>query len=566
MVTLSPECLRALDSMLRFSIRALLLFTAFVAAWLGSALRQQKAQTTAVRLVRSHGGHVYYSFQQTGAGPPDFVDDASPPLLNWIRDHRAVDFFYSIAGAKIGGRPVAGLWPADAELAPIFARVRWLQFTTFPVTDRTLLYISAASELETLNIWDARRTTSVGVRFLCKLAKLKNIELVETRATDESLKALERLESLETLRLLGGSASDDGLFCLRGHSALRELSLGPDNSRVTGVGFRQLTFLQNLRKLELPNTGVDDDSDVSELSELTRLECLDLSGTRRITDGALSSIGRLKNLKELYLKNAAVSSAGLARIRSLKNLETLDLGGNERVDDTGMRHLAALPRLRQLRLDGTNVTSRGLRLFVSSKTLRWLALSGTGADSCAIENALPNCNVFPGTASQDRWVRVFIAPTRMRSLVNRMIAIATCLGADTKLPKLIVQLKQFHSVLSESDIYAVSDADDLYERLKKFEAPGDWGTRLRLAAASFESADDASHRIRQVKHIARGRPLSAAELRELQDQRETVALNLEAARDRLQLAARALGLGQPDIRVIWSTTRPSADAPSSERQ
>ncbi len=79
----------------------------------------------------------------------------------------------------------------------------------------------------------------------------------------------------------------------------------------------------------------------------------------KIGDGALKSVGKLKNLTRLSLDQTSITDAGLANLKNLKNLQYLNLYGTA-VTDAGIRQLASLKSLKTLYLWQTKVTPAGV--------------------------------------------------------------------------------------------------------------------------------------------------------------------------------------------------------------
>lgn len=89
-----------------------------------------------------------------------------------------------------------------------------------------------------------------------------------------------------------------------------------------------------------------------------QLAWLNLSGTR-ITDEGLRGFEKFENLSRLHLDQTAVSDAGLAHLTDLGRLEYLNLYANENITDAGIEHLKQMESLRRLYLWQTKVTDEG---------------------------------------------------------------------------------------------------------------------------------------------------------------------------------------------------------------
>jgi hypothetical protein len=94
------------------------------------------------------------------------------------------------------------------------------------------------------------------------------------------------------------------------------------------------------------------------------------------SDDALSAVGQLVGLEELFLSDSAVTDAGLVHVRHLRHLRDLDLT-NTPITDDGIVHLRMLTRLSELRLNATGVSDGGLCQLRDLTQLRVLGLSDT---------------------------------------------------------------------------------------------------------------------------------------------------------------------------------------------
>ena len=117
------------------------------------------------------------------------------------------------------------------------------------------------------------------------------------------------------------------------------------------------------------------DADLGHIQDLTRLECLELDGTR-ITDAGLAHLQGLTRLQVLDLSETQVTDAGLTRLQGMAELWQLHLT-DTRVTDAGLAHLQGLTRLEWLYLDGTQVTDTGLAHLKGMTELTDLGLTGT---------------------------------------------------------------------------------------------------------------------------------------------------------------------------------------------
>jgi hypothetical protein len=182
---------------------------------------------------------------------------------------------------------------------------------------------------------------------ISRLTDLRILTLFSTGITDEGLEHLRPLRSLRGLELNQASISNRGLAVLMDLPALEHLEL---NTGVTDAGLRQVAQLSNLRWLRIVD-GKMWGPGLAELAKLPRLERLCISqsrgslfdrhikyiegltqlksltlwggGCNRLTDASLASIGRLRNLEELYFIGTMpkFTPTGVAQLKGLKNLK-----------------------------------------------------------------------------------------------------------------------------------------------------------------------------------------------------------------------------------------------------
>jgi hypothetical protein len=120
------------------------------------------------------------------------------------------------------------------------------------------------------------------------------------------------LTKLEWLYAGGTKLTDDGLRHLADLTELRFLDLNW-TAGITGSGFKHLGGLKNFSELHAHTTQVDD----AAMEHLVGLPLVKLSLIRtKITDAGLPHLKQMKALRELWLQETMVSSAGLTELRA----------------------------------------------------------------------------------------------------------------------------------------------------------------------------------------------------------------------------------------------------------
>ncbi len=181
------------------------------------------------------------------------------------------------------------------------------------------------------------KITDEGLRTLTNLQHLTNLDL---RNTDINGIGLSHFKNLKRLNLRSTKLNDNGLASLKEMKNLEWLSLKfagnrEDNKeQLTNKGLANLQGLTQLTHLCLYGTQNINDKTLAYLSNLTKLQYLDL-GNAFMTDVGLANLGNLSELKELHIdhhRDNGYRDKGLTHLKGLKNLEVLslvDMGSSE---------------------------------------------------------------------------------------------------------------------------------------------------------------------------------------------------------------------------------------------
>lgn len=183
------------------------------------------------------------------------------------------------------------------------------------------------------------------------------------RLTDDDLAGVHRLKHLTRLDLTGTQISDCGLSHLRG-TAISSLSL--ERTSISDEGLRSLERLQlsslNLNATAIKGPGLAaftnmpierldaepsqlEDEGLRQIGKLTQLRLLFVSSPN-ITDGGLRYLSRLTNLERLSIEGKKLTDDGIVRIaQDLTALQDLIVGGGAVTDDCNRRLRAIRPML-----------------------------------------------------------------------------------------------------------------------------------------------------------------------------------------------------------------------------
>ncbi len=127
----------------------------------------------------------------------------------------------------------------------------------------------------------------------------------------------------------------------------------------TGLLVLPLSKENNQLEVSAVNVRTFSDPQAALLTKIsTQLVWLKLGDTQ-ITDGAMVSIAKLKNLQKLHLERTAITDAGLRQLANLPYLEYLNLYGTA-ITDGGLAALNTLKSLQTVYLWQTKTTESGI--------------------------------------------------------------------------------------------------------------------------------------------------------------------------------------------------------------
>ena len=212
----------------------------------------------------------------------------------------------------------------------------------------------------------------------------------------------------------GSSAPQDDAASIKALESLGAMLNKDGNGNVTSADFRgvevsnddlkSLAGLKSIRNLDLRDCAVTT-AGIPAIEGLTSLKALRFSGKSGktdVTDDAMSSIGKLTNLKVLaldFLKFAA-GADGLKQLSNLKDLEELYIG-NTLVNDDSLEVIAAnFPKLKKLRVAASQVSDEGAKHIAKLSNLVELDVSensllfDTGLEHFAAMKQLKKLNCY----------------------------------------------------------------------------------------------------------------------------------------------------------------------------
>ncbi len=264
------------------------------------------------------------------------------------------------------------LGPDDLYMLRVSSLVR-----TADADKRVLEPISHLTGLQILRLYKTG-ITDKGIELLKELHSLRALELHEERIGVSGMAALKDLLNLEYLDCMT-EPTDAGLKHLGQLPNLRWLRIRTGN--IGGPGLAELAALPRLERLCIWGSSPISDRHIKCLEGLTQLKSLTLWGAacNQLTDASLASIGKLKNLEELYFIRTSprFTPAGAAHLRSLKNLKKVTfsfLWNRSTFDgDEVIRYLAALPNLESIK-GISYLSAEGMQTLTTFRNLKCLGV------------------------------------------------------------------------------------------------------------------------------------------------------------------------------------------------
>lgn len=206
---------------IRFSLRAVLLFTTVIAVWFGYRANVAREERPALDLVRQSGGSALYSHHIHG--------NLQSLIPTSIRESVGEEYF---------GRAVRlnfrGGMPRSDEAFTLLGR---LPAVTVLNTDES-----------------GSGITDEGLRHVSNLHRLSCFRLPDAQISDDGLRHLSDLTEMELLDLGGNKITDAGIPSFLNLKKLDILILA--RTSVTDAGIQQFAALQGLRYLNVQYTAV----------------------------------------------------------------------------------------------------------------------------------------------------------------------------------------------------------------------------------------------------------------------------------------------------------------------
>jgi hypothetical protein len=388
----------------RFSLRTLLVMVGVLGVLLGCVgifWQRLHRQRQIVGAIREAGGQVRYDYEFGMGSDLDF------PLLTI--DDTPISFEESKNGQRKRTRVTSAGTVVDVETP------------RGPKAIRRIFGDDAFAHVESVEfLWHSQPPEKFDPRLLLELPQLKLVWLWHAQVNDEWIDCVARAAELRILNLLGetkGVATGEGLAQLQAAKHLQSLGL-------SGEWVRDETITGVSRLRQLKALGIGSDANVTSamfqnLVELTELRELTIVRAKRIDDQGAEHLGRMQNLRTLWLSQTSITDASLAHVSKLSQLEWLDVSVTS-IGDAGMEFLIELPHLRRLNLRYTRVGDAGLDSLSGLPQLRYLHLEGTsvtdaGMPAIARMTQLESLDLNPSSVT-DEGVRQLKTLARLKRL------------------------------------------------------------------------------------------------------------------------------------------------------
>lgn len=182
------------------------------------------------------------------------------------------------------------------------------------------------------------------------------------------------LPSLPHLTSLTIDANDHDLSFLVNFKFLTSLTIDMSSSS-SKRGFRQLSSLQQLQRLNINLFNGLDAENAQHLSSLQQLHTLIVGSYNKLGSEGARHLSSLKQLKTLIIGNDnKLGPEGARHLSSLQHLNVLSIGDDNKLGPEGARHLSSLRHLNILSIGSNKLGPEGARHLLSLQYLTKLVI------------------------------------------------------------------------------------------------------------------------------------------------------------------------------------------------
>lgn len=281
--------------------------------------------------------------------------------------------------------------PLDEAAAAVLGGLKKLErldLSSPTVDDAVAAKLVGCTKLQTLNLLGTA-VTPTGLQALAPLNKTLTRLTPPLRPIDDAtLDAVARSGLLHTLPPF--TAGKDA--ATRGPDDITEIT--DFRTDFTDASYRHLAAFKNVRQVLVSGSPRLTEACLKTIGTFAKLETLTVA-RRPVTPAGLKELAGCKELRKLVLSNTKLTDDALAELAGFANLRDLNLLGCP-IRGAGLKHLAKLPALQTLSLAGTALDDDGLAVLSELKQLETLNLLGTKVSPEAVatlRKALPGCQI-----------------------------------------------------------------------------------------------------------------------------------------------------------------------------
>lgn len=251
-------------------------------------------------------------------------------------------------------------------------------------SDDDLINLQKVSGIKSLKLF-YEEITNAGMTHVGQLKDLEELCLIDTNVDTAGLSTLRDLPKLKRLMLVKLHGTLDvtkpGLSSLEGLTSLEHLTI-----RITSpTDLSSLGKMKALKELKLEYKGATA-ADLTHLVASSSLKHLTLNSGSLTAEG-MNVLGSMESLEELDLSYCQSVKAGFDALGQLNRLKKLTLILTD-VADEELQHLIRLPDLQMLNLSKTHITDAGLKYIGELQHLRSLNLSETEVSDDGLKSLL----------------------------------------------------------------------------------------------------------------------------------------------------------------------------------
>ncbi len=212
-------------------------------------------------------------------------------------------------------------------------------------------------------------------------------------------------------------------------------NLDIQSSTVNDAGFAVLPKFDKVETLNISTLTYSNEAlaNVAKMKSVTSLWMAKGAQKDKNSDAGLGYVKQMKQLVELHVDAAKLSSAGIAEIAQMTQLERLSVNGVIGFTDEHLQMLAPLVNLKYLDLTGSYVTDNGLKYllpFTQLETLKMAKMQGIRGgglkDLVMKQKGLPNLTSLTLYDNPYLNIEAYEGISRLKTLVSLDVGAANC--------------------------------------------------------------------------------------------------------------------------------------------